>query len=145
MEHSGAYVAEGPVKLWLPGLGVTDLRIRRVAVAVEQYDPALRLARHELNGDWVVVMGDQGHPIFGFGRELPRPEDVEHLLGKHDIKRHGKKLMADLAVMAERERLDSKYRQAEQNEELADHFAELYQTTGKRRGNRIFVPRSIPA
>jgi hypothetical protein len=143
MENLG-HVPGGPVKLWLPGLGAVDLRVRKVALAVDRYDPALRLARHELTGDWVVTMGDSGHPIFGFGRELPRPDDVERILSEKDIKRHGKRIMAQLADEAERKRLDSKYRVSEDDGQLAEHFEHQFRRVGRHSSPRVFIPRSIP-
>lgn len=142
MENLGE-VPGGPIKLWIPGVGVTDLRVRKVARAVEQYDPELRLARHEIHGDWVVTMGERGHPIFGFGRELPNPDDVEQILGSRDIKRRGRKIMADLAREAERKRLDSQYRVEEQNGELAEHLEHAFRQQGAHPTTRIFVPRHI--
>lgn len=136
-------VPGGPVKLWLPGLGTTDLRVRKVARAVDNYDPALRLARHELTGDWVVVIGDQGHPVFGFGRELPRPEDVERILGERDIKRNGRRIMAQLATEAERKRLESKYRGSEQDGVVAEIMEHAFRKVGRHPTPRIFVPRGI--
>ena len=148
MENLGVQdiVPGGPVKLWLPGVGVTDLRVRRVARAVEQYDASLRLARHEITGDWVVTIGENSHPVFGFGKELPHPDDVERKLSQHDITRHGRQIMDHLAKEAERKRLDSQYRVAEANGELAEHLevgfrqqgnARIYVTDRKRnrRGN----------
>lgn len=144
MENSVAdIVPGGPVKLWLPGVGVTDLRVRAVAKAVERYDADLRLARHEITGDWVVTIGDAGHPVFGFGKELPHPDDVERKLGQHDIRRHGRKMMDHLAREAERKRLDAQYRMEEDNGELAEHFEAAFRAEGRHPTTRIFVPRGI--
>ena len=140
---AGAYTAGGPVRLWLPGLGVTDPRVRRVSKAVEQYDAAFRLARHEVTGDWVVVIGDKGHPVFGFGRELPHPDDVERILGKHDIARHGPRIMADLAREAEKVRLDKQYRISESDGIVAEHLEHGFRREHKHPTTRIFVPRSL--
>jgi hypothetical protein len=144
MENLGApdTVPGGPVKLWLPGIGVTDLRVRKVVKAVKQYDESLNLARHEITGDWVVIIGDNGFPVFGFGKELPHPDDVERKLGAHDIKRHGKKMMDHLAREAERKRLDSQYRVEESNGELAEHLEQAFRAQGVHPTTRIFVPRS---
>jgi hypothetical protein len=136
-------VPGGPVKLWLPGLGVTDLRVRRVVKAVKDYDESLNLARHEITGDWVVVIGENGFPVFGFGRELPHPDDVAPKLAKHDIKRHGRKMMDHLAREAEQKRLDSRYRVEESNGELAEHLEVGFRQEGKHNRPRIFVPRGL--
>lgn len=138
-DSSGAYTGGGPVKLWLPGLGVTDLRVRAVSKAVERYDESLRLARHEITGDWVVTIGESGHPVFGFGKELPHPDDVEHKLGAHDIKRQGRQIMDHLAREAELKRLDSQYRAEEQNGELAEQLEVAFRHQQAHSSPRIFV------
>jgi len=143
VENSAPIVPEAPVRLWLPGLGVTDLRVRRVARAVKQYDESLDLARHEVTGDWVVTKGESGFPVFGFGRELPNPDDVERILGKRDIKRHGKKIMDQLARDAERRRLDEQYRMEETDGIAAELFESAFRRVGKHPNPRIFVPRSL--
>lgn len=142
-DSTGAFLSEAPTKLWMPGLGAVDPAVRRAARAVEQYDESLRLARHEVTGDWVVTVGESGHPVFGFGRELPHPDDIEKKLGRHDIKRHGKKIMDQLARAAERERLDAQYRVEEADEATADAMAHFYAKHGDKRAIRIFVPKAV--
>lgn len=136
-------VPGGPIKLWLPGLGVADLRVRHVVKAVKEYDESLNLARHEITGDWVVIIGDGGHPVFGFGKELPHPDDVGRKLAAHDVTRHGREIMDHLAKEAERKRLDSKYRTEEQNGELAEHLEVGFRQEHRHSVPRIFVPRGI--
>lgn len=143
-DSTGAFLSEAPVKLWLPGLGEVDPRIRRVVKAVRDYDPDLKLARHEVTGDWVITLREDTHPIFGFGRELPHPDDVERLLSAKDIKRHGKKIMEQLARAAERERLDSQYRTEEADEATAETMAWFYGKHGAKSAPQVFIPRSIP-
>ncbi len=139
-DSTGAFLSEAPTRLWLPGLGAADPAVRRVAKAVNEYDDALRLARHEVTGDWVVTIGDQGHPVFGFGRELPDPYKVSELLGKCDIKRNGKRILDAVARAAERQRLDDQYRVDEADEATADAMAHFYSKHGARKATRIFVP-----
>lgn len=139
-DSTGAFLSEAPVRLWLPGLGEVDPRIRRVVKAVRDYDEALRLARHEITGDWVVVIGDEGHPVFGFGKELPNPEDVETLMGRHDIKRNGKRILDQVRRAAERQRLDDQYRVEQADDATAEAMADFYAKHGARKATRIFVP-----
>jgi hypothetical protein len=139
MENSGDIVPGGPVKLWLPGLGATDPRVRACARAVERYDAALRLARHEITGDWVVTIGERGNPVFGFGKELPHPDDVEKKLAAHDIKRQYKQITDHLAREAELKRLDAQYRMEEQNGELAEHLEVGFRHQKAHPQARIFV------
>jgi len=103
-------LAQPDISLWLPGLGETDLRVRKVAHAVRDYDESLRLAKNENFGDWCVVIGEMGHPVLSLGMELPDPRDVAQMLAKHDTKRYGKQIMEALARESERKRLDEEYR-----------------------------------
>src|SRR4051794_1944803 len=98
MENSGAFTQEvpGEHRLWMPGLNGADPRVRAVARAVSRYDEALRFGQHQVTGDWVVCIGETGQPVFGFGRELPHPDDVERKLADKDIKRHGLQIMDGL-------------------------------------------------
>ncbi len=143
MENS-AFVQDVDTRLWLPGTSAADPRVRKVSKAVERYDEAFRLARHELTGDWVVVIGEQGHPVFGFGRELPAPEDVETILGKHDIKRNGKRIWAQIQQITAQERAKEEAKGRASSERTAEILAHQYEKVGAHRHPRIFVPRGIP-
>lgn len=138
-ENSAPIVPEAPTRLWLPGLGVADRRVRGVARAVRDYDEALRLARHEVSGDWVVVIGDEGHPVYGFGRELPHPDDVEQILGARDVKRNGPRILAQSRAAAERERAQNEYRMSEMNGELAEHFESAFRHVGAHPSPRVYM------
>lgn len=143
MENSAPIVPEAPVSLWLPGVGVTDLRVRRVARAVKAYDATLDLQRHEITGDWVVTKGESGFPIFGFGRELPRADEVEHILGKHDISRHGKRILDQLEKQAELERIAAAKAVDEQDEQMAERMLHEYDKVGARRRLSVYVPKGV--
>lgn len=119
-------VPQGEVRLWIPGLGETDRKVRAVANAVRDYDESLRLARHEVYGDWVIVIGDEGHPVYGFGKELPQPQDVESILSKYDMKRHGRKIMDDLARITKQRALNDRYLLQEMDGELAEKFEHAF-------------------
>lgn len=142
-DSTGAFLSEAPTKLWLPGLGAADPHVRRVAKAVDEYDPALRLARHEVTGDWVICIGDNGHPVFGFGRELPDPMMIPHLLGKHDVKRNGKRILDQIEKDRQRQLLDTKYREEQSVEGPAEAADWFYQKHGARRRISVFVPRGV--
>ncbi len=143
MEDSANIVPEAPISLWLPGVGVADLRIRRVARAVKAYDETLELQKHEITGDWVVTKGESGHPIFGFGQELPRADAVEQILGKHDISRHGKKILDQLEKEAAARRLREDKDADEHNEQLAERMLHEYDKVGARRRLRVYVPKGV--
>lgn len=140
MENSGLIVPEAPTSLWMPGLGVVDLRVRKVARAVKDYDATLDLQRHEVTGDWVVTKGQSGHPIFGFGPELPRPDDVEQILGKHDISRHGKRILDQLEREAAARKAADEYAADQQNERMAERMLHEYDKVGDRRRIKVYVP-----
>ena len=143
MEDSAHIVPEAPTKLWLPGLGAVDPEVRAIARAVRDYDPDLHLQRHELTGDWVVTLGESGHPIFGFGLRLPHPDDVAAILSKRDVKRNGQRILADLARQAEIKRQEAKYRVSEQDGELAERLEHSFRIRGAHPTTRIFVPRGL--
>lgn len=136
-------VPSGEVRLWVPGIGASDRRVRAVAKAVRDYDPDLRLARHELTGDWVVLIGDAPMPVYGFGKELPDPASVEATLFQRDVRRRGKRILDELAAKAERDRLDSEYRVSESNGELAEALESAFRRQGKHPVPRVFLPRGL--
>lgn len=143
MEESAPIVPQAPCKLWLPGLGEVDPRVRRVVHAVRDYDADLKLARHEITGDWVVVLREDGFPIFGFGQELPDPAEVRGILERRDVKRHGKKMMDALAREAARRRAEADYAVDQADEATAEIMADFYAKHGAKRATRIFVPRGV--
>jgi hypothetical protein len=140
MQNSGAFTQEADTRLWLPGTNAVDARVRAVARAVERYDESFRFARHEITGDWVVCIGEGGFPVFGFGRELPRPEDVEQLLGAHDVKRNGKRILAASKAAAESEQARAESEISEHNGQMAERYEHLFRQAGKHHNPRIFVP-----
>ena len=140
MENSALPVPEAPVRLWLPGLGVTDLRVRKVVKAVKEYDHALNLARHEITGDWVIIIGEEGHPVWGFGKELPNPEDVQHILGKRDVKRNGRRILDQSRREAAKRKADEQYRISETDGVAAEHFEHAFRKQGAHPTPRIFLP-----
>lgn len=144
MENStGAFLSEAPTRLWLPGLGAVDPAVRRVSRAVEQYDESLRLAKHEITGDWVVTKGERGHPVFGFGRDLPDPTQIETILGKHDVKRNAKRILEGIARARERQRLDDQYRVSEGDGAAAEGMEWFYNKHGARKRTTVYIPRGV--
>lgn len=137
-------VPDKPKSVWIPGIHVSDREIRAVCLAVEAYDEALRFGRDEITGDWVVVIGEQGHPVYGFGRFLPDPETVGPTLAKHDVKRHGPKLMAQLAARAKREKAEDDWLMDENTGVLAEHFEHGFRKEGKHPRPQVFIPKGVP-
>lgn len=133
---------ESDTRLWVPGIHAQDSRIRAVARAVERYDEAFRFAKHEMTGDWVVTIGDNGHPVFGFGKSLPRPEDVERLLAEKDVARHGAKILRMLHRESEALKMEADHVAEEKHGELAEVFEHAFRREGRHPTPRVFIPRT---
>lgn len=92
-------------KLYIPGRGTVDFRVKRAAKAVSDYDDRLELALHEHTGDWVafVQLGpDRMFPVIGFGRDLPEPHEIREILERHDTHRHGDRILREIQEMNDR-------------------------------------------
>lgn len=133
---------ESDTRLWLPGVHAADARIRAVARAVERYDEKFRFAKHEITGDWVVTIGDCGHPVFGFGKELPNPDDVERLLAAKDVGRHGANILRMLHRESEALKMEAEHQAEQRNGELAEVFEHGFRKEGRHPTPRVFVPRT---
>jgi hypothetical protein len=86
-------------RLYIPGEGYIDFRLKKAAKAVSDYDDRLILARHEHTGDWVAFRSlgpDRMFPVIGFGRDLPPPDEIRAILERHDTHRHGDKLIREI-------------------------------------------------
>lgn len=97
--------AAGTNRLWLPGLGDTDLHVRAVSRALNEYDERLILGRHNETGDWCVFLkgnpltGERGvpFPVLGLGRgDLPSAEEVMDRVRKNDTVRYGEKMLEEI-------------------------------------------------
>ncbi len=93
-------VQTAPLRMYIPGQGNVTLPEIAATRAIEGYDEKLMLARHEMTGDWCVMLkkGPWGKPfpVLGLGREIPAPEAITQRLLAADTKRHGDKLLHDL-------------------------------------------------
>lgn len=111
-------------RLWIPGYGTVPAHMRAAVRTVEEYDDRLILAKHEGTGDWVafVQLGpDRMFPVIGFGKELPRPEEIRSILERHDTRRHGDKVLRE--IERENARIQAEKRKAvdEAIEEAAEY------------------------
>lgn len=137
-----ARIAHEDQRLYIPGQGFVDFRLRRAIKAVEQYDQRLILAKHEVTGDWVafVQLGpDRMFPAVGFGKELPEPHEIRRILEAADTRRHGDKILRQ--IQETNDRIQRQYRQAtddgiEQAAERAEFGLRKY--TGEK--PKIFIP-----
>ena len=121
MENSGN-IPEVAIRRWYPAVDDTDPVIRRSAAAVRDYDETLRLFRNEDTGNWVVGIGERGHPVLDVSDVFGNVEDIGRKLTKFDTKRHGDRIMAELGREAQIKADDAKYRTDETHSELAEHF-----------------------
>lgn len=135
-------VAEDDQKLFVPGQGFVDFRLRKAVKAVSDYDERLILARHEHTGDWCafVQLGpDRMFPVIGFGRELPDADEIRRTLEKYDTRRHGDKILRQIQETNDRLQKEKRDAASEAIEEAAD-YAEwgLRRYTGEK--TRIYIP-----
>lgn len=82
-------------KIWLPGSGLSDIRMAYLDSAVQEYDPNLRFGRNEDTGDYCVFVIKRGMdplPVLGF-RDIPERETVFRRLYETDTVRHGKEIL----------------------------------------------------
>ena len=135
-----AFSMDVDTRLWIPGVAAGDVHQRAVAKAVKEYDESFNLARHELTGDWVVVIGENGHPVFGFGRDLPNPRDVERILGEKDIRRHGARMLDALNREADRKRAVAQSAMDDATSMVAENMEHGFRKEGRHPRPRIFVP-----
>lgn len=145
MENSGAFtqeVPEGGHRLWMPGVNGADPRVRAVARAVERYDESLRFGQHQITGDWVVCIGETGGPVFGFGPDLPNPDDVERKLAAVDVKRRGRQILDGLARESEARKAAARLAMDDATMEVVEHMEHGFRQEGKHPTPRIFVPRT---
>jgi hypothetical protein len=98
-----AYPSES---IWLPGQG--ELRFDELAAAraVEEYDSDLTLGQDRSSGQWAVFLpradGSQ-FPVLGLGHELPPIDRIKELLYKHDVRRNGRAILAEMQAHADRD------------------------------------------
>lgn len=129
-------------RLYIPGEGFVDFRLRRAVKAVADYDDRLILALHEVTGDWVAFRSlgpDRMFPVIGFGKELPEPHEIREILERHDTHRHGDKLIRQ--IQEENDRIQREKRKAvdEAIEETTD-YAEWGVARHLGNKSRIFIP-----
>lgn len=136
--------------LWTPNGGWSYAGERECAKAVEEYDSDLALGQRKDTGEWVVFIRNGPHdgepfPVLGLGFRLPGADEVKKKLHTHDVRRHGKQLVADIERRkeAKRKELDQ---MRDENHSIA---AERMEYTMRKLGNstpntgRIFVPRGV--
>lgn len=98
-------IAHPSESIWLPGAG--ELRFDELAVArkIEEYDSEATLGQDKRSGQWAVFLpGADGHPfpVLGLGHELPSPDHIAELLYKHDVRRNGRAILAEMKQHADR-------------------------------------------
>jgi len=136
-----------PSQLWLPGAGFVPQHILEATKAVEDYDANLSLGRHELTGDWVVLLkrpNGETVPIFGLGPELPSREQITEKLYKSDVRRHGGKIAEAIERRSREAQRDQERKASDAAGEAAEGFAWAARKDGTHPSPRIFVPGGRP-
>lgn len=129
-------------RLYVPGQGFVDFRIKRAAKAISDYDDRLILALHEITGDWVafIQLGpDRMFPVIGFGKDLPEPTEIREILERHDTHRHGDKILRQ--IQETNDRIQAKVRKrADDAVEETVEYAQwgMARHLGEKR--HIFIP-----
>jgi hypothetical protein len=135
-------IANEEQRLYIPGQGYVDFRLRAATKAVSDYDERLILARHEHTGDWVafVQLGpDRMFPVIGFGKELPDAVEIRDTLERHDTRRHGDKVLRQIQETNDRLQREKREATDEAIEVAADYAAfGLRKYTGEK--PKIFIP-----
>lgn len=134
-------------QLWTPQ-GLVGPEIREARQAVEDYDPNLSLGRHEITGDWVVLLkrpdSEAPVPIFGLGKELPSRERITEQLYKSDVRRRGGKIAEALERRQREAQREADRKASDAAEEAAEGFAWAARKDGSHPSPRIFVPGGKP-
>lgn len=135
-------------RIWIPGSGMVDLAIRRVLVAVQEYDERLTFGRNEDTGQWTIYLfrdrDEPPFPILAFeGAEPPHPEDAVKRLYRMDALRRGEEILDE--VNRNNASIRQKYEdKASDASGLAAEALEWgYRQMGAHPSPRVFVPRSI--
>jgi hypothetical protein len=135
-------VANEEQRLYVPGEGYVDFRLKRAVKAVSDYDDRLILALHEGTGDWCAFRSlgpDRMFPVIGFGRELPEPHEIREILERHDTHRHGDKLIRQIQEENDKIRAEKRKAADDAIEETVDYAAwGIARYTGSK--SRIFIP-----
>jgi hypothetical protein len=135
-------VAQEEQRLYIPGQGFVDFRLRKATKAVSDYDDRLILALHEGTGDWVafIQLGpDRMFPVIGFGKELPEPTEIREILERHDTHRHGDKLLRQIQETNDRIQAEKRRAADDAIEETAE-YAEWGIARHIGSTSKVFIP-----
>jgi hypothetical protein len=120
-------------KIWLPGVGVTDLGVRAVAQAVKLYDENLDFGRNEDTGQWCVFLLRRGElplPVLGF-EDVPSPEYAVQRLHRADALRRGDEILNEINDHNKRREDGYEQRAREADAMSAEHYRWAFEQQGK--------------
>ena len=130
-------------KMWMPAAHDPDPVIRRTVQAVEKYDESLRLARNEVTGNWIVVIGERGHPVLDVTDVFGNPDGIRQKLDRFDSKRQGDRILYELDRSVELAKANAQYKSDQLNGEVAEHYASARRRirgeTGSMRGRTPYI------
>ncbi len=92
-------IAHPSESIWIPGVGELRFDELQTARAVEEYDSELTLGQDNASGQWAVFLPREDgtlFPVLGLGHELPSPDQVKIHLHRHDVRRNGRAILAEM-------------------------------------------------
>lgn len=128
-------------KIWLPGSGLSDIRMAYLDSAVQEYDPNLRFGRNEDTGDYcvfVIKRGQPPFPVLGF-QEIPEKDTIFRRLYETDSLRHGKKMLDQMNADNERIWATQEANAAEGDAMAAEAFDWAYRQQGKAPYSKVLL------
>lgn len=134
--------------IYIPGHGELSWDEFRVDKAVREYDERLFFARNADTWDWCVYIKmprpEPAYPVLGFGREVPRVDEVLRRLSNADTTRHGWQIYDD--VVSSQEKFKQGFRDAAdeasgESAEVVEHFLRKH---GKSPVVKEFIKHDIP-
>lgn len=128
--------------IWLPGAG--ELRFDELAAArlVEEYDADLTLGQIRDTGQWAVFLPREDgtpFPVLGLGRDLPPLDRLKELLYRNDVRRNGRRILAEMEEWADAEDKRFAEKVDAATEELSEAIASHMQSEGTHPFPKIYV------
>jgi len=136
------------MSIYIPGHGEMSFDEIRIDRAVREYDERLFFARNADTWDWCVYIKmprpEEPYPVVGFGKELPRLDDVMMRIYNADTARHGWQIYDEIVKSQEKYRKDLRYKGDQASEESAEVVEHFLRQHGKSPVIKEFITADIP-
>jgi hypothetical protein len=136
-------IAHPSESIWIPGAGELRLDELAVARAVEEYDSDLTLGQDRRSGQWAVFLptsdGLSQFPVLGLGHELPSVDRVKEILHRHDMRRNGRAILAEMEAHQERADKEFSDKVDEAAQEVAEAIASHMQSEGTHPFPQVYM------